>query len=71
LKRKDFPDGIAECGSDSLRFGLLAYLMKGRFINLDIKRVIGYREFGNKIWQAVKFALQYVPPEFVYQDFRK
>lgn len=25
-KEKDFADGIPECGSDALRFGLLAYL---------------------------------------------
>jgi valyl-tRNA synthetase len=32
----DFPDGIPECGSDALRFGLLAYTVQGRDISLDI-----------------------------------
>lgn len=30
-------------------------------INLDVKRVIGYREFGNKLWNIVKFALGNFP----------
>jgi valyl-tRNA synthetase len=47
--------GIPECGADALRIGLLAYTVQGRDINLDIKRVVGYRNFGNKLWQTVKF----------------
>lgn len=26
-KKKEFPEGFPECGSDALRFGLLAYMM--------------------------------------------
>jgi valyl-tRNA synthetase len=43
-----------------LRFGLLAYTVQGRDVNLDIKRVVGYRQFCNKLWNAVKFALTYL-----------
>lgn len=59
-QKKDFPQGIPECGADALRFGLLAYTVQGRDLNLDIKRVVGYRQFCNKIWNAVKFVLSFV-----------
>lgn len=67
---KDYPEGFAECGSDSLRFGLLAYLFKGLFINLDVKRIIGYRQFGNKLWQTIKFGSLNIPKDFSYDDNR-
>ncbi|KAH8739552.1 valyl tRNA synthetase [Cryptosporidium ryanae] len=57
---KDFPDGIPECGADALRIGLLAYTKQGRNINLDIKRVVAYRFFCNKIWNACKFVFSNV-----------
>ena len=56
----DFPDGIQECGADALRFGLLAYTVQGRDVNLDIKRVVGYRQFCNKIWNAVRFLFAFL-----------
>lgn len=64
-KEKEFPNGIPPCGSDSLRFALLAYMTQPRTINLDVNRIIGYRLFCSKIWNAVKFALIYYPENFV------
>jgi len=56
----DYPQGIPECGTDALRFGLCAYTAQGRDINLDVLRVQGYRFFCNKLWNATKFALNYL-----------
>jgi valyl-tRNA synthetase len=61
---EDFPEGIEECGSDALRFALLAYTLQPRAVNLDVKRIVGYRHFCNKLWNAVKFGLSYFDPSF-------
>ena len=63
-QRRDFPDGITACGADALRFGLLAYSAQGRDVNLDIQRVVAYSHFGNKLWQATRFALLNFDPSF-------
>ena len=42
-------------------FVLIFFFFTARDINLDILRVQGYRFFCNKIWNAVKFALMYLP----------
>lgn len=64
-QRKDFPDGIPECGTDALRFTLCAYTSAGRDLNLNILRVDGYRKFCNKLWNATKFALMKLGEDFV------
>ncbi|XP_065828911.1 valine--tRNA ligase-like isoform X2 [Oscarella lobularis] len=63
-QKQDFPDGIPECGTDALRFALCAYTSQGRAINLDVGRVVGYRHFCNKLWNAMKFSLRAFGPEF-------
>ena len=63
-QKADFPDGIEECGTDALRFALVAYTTQARDINLDIKRVVAYRHWCNKLWNALRFALMYLPPGF-------
>lgn len=64
LKQKDFPNGIPECGTDALRFALLSYMVQGS-INLDVKRVVGYRMFCNKLWNIVKFGMSNFPADFI------
>ena len=66
-KKKKFPTGIPECGTDALRFGLLSYMIQSS-INLDVQRVVGYRQFCNKLWNIVKFALTNLPEGFVPEE---
>uniref|UniRef100_K3WPL4 valine--tRNA ligase n=1 Tax=Globisporangium ultimum (strain ATCC 200006 / CBS 805.95 / DAOM BR144) TaxID=431595 RepID=K3WPL4_GLOUD len=55
--KREFPQGIPTCGTDALRFTLASYLQQGRQINMDVQRVVSYRHFCNKIWNAVRYAL--------------
>lgn len=43
----------------------LVLCMQGRDINLDIKRVVAYRHWCNKLWNAIKFAMINLGEDFV------
>eukprot|EP00792_Barthelona_sp_PAP020_P005460 TRINITY_DN2657_c0_g1_i1.p1 TRINITY_DN2657_c0_g1~~TRINITY_DN2657_c0_g1_i1.p1 ORF type:complete len:1023 (+),score=326.65 TRINITY_DN2657_c0_g1_i1:29-3097(+) len=61
---KDFPVGIPECGTDGLRMGLVFYTGRETDVNLDVNKVVCYRNFCNKLWNAsINFAFPYFTPE--------
>ncbi len=44
-------------GTDAFRFSLAAFAAMGRDIRLSEERIVGYRNFVNKVWNAGRFTL--------------
>ena len=44
-------------GTDAFRFSLAAFAAMGRDIRLSEERILGYRNFVNKVWNASRFTL--------------
>jgi valyl-tRNA synthetase len=64
--RKAYPStanmgsGFDAYGSDALRYTLVTYSPQSKRIPLSPKKIEGYRNFCNKIWNATRYALPYV-----------
>jgi valyl-tRNA synthetase len=51
---------IEQYGVDALRMGLISGTANGRDFNFPKDKIIGYRNFGNKIWNMARFVLMMV-----------
>ncbi len=59
---------IDEFGADAVRFTVTAMAAMGRDLKLSTSRIAGYRNFGTKLWNAMRFAE--MNGVFDFKDFK-
>ncbi len=66
------PIGVVnEYGADAMRFTLSILAGQGRDINLDIKNILNYKHFANKIWNASRFSLMNFDKDLKKDDIQE
>ena len=63
-QKEAFPQGLPECGTDSLRFTLVNLCTGAPDINFSIGELESWRKFCNKIFQATNFVLKRLGDDF-------
>ncbi|MBI5064322.1 MAG: class I tRNA ligase family protein, partial [Desulfatitalea sp.] len=61
-------DVIETYGTDAFRYTLAAFAAQGRDVKLSEKRVEGYRNFINKLWNAARFSLMHLEQGYARID---
>ena len=55
--KASFPNGIPQLGADAMRMALISFAGMSRVANLNVNVIVSYRNFCNKIWNAIRFAM--------------